>query len=785
MKKIILISLCVLFVGRATAFAASYSVSGKVYYKDSGLTVNMPSVTLTKTCSGQSAGGGCASDHLGNYSGGWTDCGSCGCVGSQMTLRATKGNYAGSVTWVAQSGSETKDIYISSTVAINPDIGCGTQPSHFVTPDVQTANLACAYDNTGSGTIEVTGFTAQLAFDSSKMMCYGVQPSSNFPQGFGFFIGPDTVEAWGNIPPANSPVILGDVNNPTELFSVGWNVLEFDSASLTSVILDDANSEFTTPAGPNRPVFNRTDYVIGEPTCKPTLNIETAEDWENALLDGHVRPMDPCGWTNYMYDWQNYLEEGEPYPAVDFNVSQLYVYEGNGSGGLEPNDAGLVMRWGDQNLADGDYASGWTFDYNLDPDLRNSIIRITVTAPQFGATGQQVTAVSFGINDNLGLRRHWWWQVGNPPAPIQWNTPTTVTIDTSKIGVNATTPIATGYMNMLGFNLAQAQSFDVDENFQWVFGQVPVPPPGQPTFVGMWNYWHNLLVTKKNPSATAKYFVKWSQRPKVLDPNDDPPVFWGWDEKSDYNSPPILADDWKCTDDRPVTDIHWWGSFIGWNQPYPPPILPQVFHLGIWTDVPDPNPAEPSVYSHPNEMVWENYCDNWVWNFAGYDWDPHKGDPDPCEHNEYSETCFQFNQLLSEDEWFQQEEPNDPNGTVYWLSIAPIYNPNDYADPNFYPWGWKTREHFFNDDAVRIMGTFNPINGTVWPPTPPKIGAKWTSGNPIYWPDPCNSWDLAFELTTNKPAYADDPIPGDLNADEVIDFLDIAILANNWLVSAP
>ncbi len=151
MKKLILVSLCVLFVASTTVFAASYSVSGKVYYKDSGLTVNMPNVTLTMGASS----GGCTSDHLGNYSGGWTDCGEGGCVGNQMTLRATKANYAGSVTWTAQSGSETKDIYISSTVVINPDLGVGTEPAHFVTPGFQTANLAYAYDDSDSGGIEV------------------------------------------------------------------------------------------------------------------------------------------------------------------------------------------------------------------------------------------------------------------------------------------------------------------------------------------------------------------------------------------------------------------------------------------------------------------------------------------------------------------------------------------------------------------------------------------------------------------------------------------------------
>ena len=33
----------------------------------------------------------------------------------------------------------------------------------------------------------------------------------------------------------------------------------------------------------------------------------------------------------------------------------------------------------------------------------------------------------------------------------------------------------------------------------------------------------------------------------------------------------IVADDWKCTDRRPVTDIHWWGSYEDWDESEAPP----------------------------------------------------------------------------------------------------------------------------------------------------------------------------------------------------------------------
>jgi len=56
------------------------------------------------------------------------------------------------------------------------------------------------------------------------------------------------------------------------------------------------------------------------------------------------------------------------------------------------------------------------------PDLSNAIITVTVTAPQFDLNGNQINAVSFGIQDINGLVRAWYWNVGQA-GPIQWNIP--------------------------------------------------------------------------------------------------------------------------------------------------------------------------------------------------------------------------------------------------------------------------------------------------------------------------------------------------------------------------
>ena len=229
---------------------------------------------------------------------------------------------------------------------------------------------------------------------------------------------------------------------------------------------------------------------------------------------------------------------------------------------------------------------------------------------------------------------------------------------------------------------------------------------------------------------------------------------------------PIIADDWICMDERPITDIHWWGSFKNWTEQTPPAgEMPNAFQIGIWTDVPNPDSNEPDAFSHPGELIWETIAECYTWSYAGCDVDPRGLD----EMN----SCFKFDKLLSQDKWFYQED-NEPDGTVYWLSIAAIYDANTPE----HAWGWKTRPHYYNDDAVRITDV------SIWPPS---IDAVWASGEPIEYPVG-TSWDMAFALTTHrkfikKPYWPD--IKGhpavDLDGNGVVDFGDFVIMANYWL----
>ncbi|MFO0972916.1 MAG: GEVED domain-containing protein [Phycisphaerae bacterium] len=229
------------------------------------------------------------------------------------------------------------------------------------------------------------------------------------------------------------------------------------------------------------------------------------------------------------------------------------------------------------------------------------------------------------------------------------------------------------------------------------------------------------LITDAGSSA-----AKWSQMPQFNPASPD--CYWGWDERSTRASVQIVADDWRCSDNRPVTDIHWWGSYYQWNSSTPPSPAPTSFQLSIWTDVPV-GPGNPLPYSHPGTVVWTQQVPRGQLNERAVGCDFHPTMPVP-------ETCFRYDYNIPTAAWFTQDP--SPNPRIYWLSIAAIYSgtiPTNW-------WGWKTREHFFQDDAVRI---FSPLNATV--------GAIFSSGEPIENPTGV-SWDAAFELTTTGPSQS-------------------------------
>jgi hypothetical protein len=245
--------------------------------------------------------------------------------------------------------------------------------------------------------------------------------------------------------------------------------------------------------------------------------------------------------------------------------------------------------------------------------------------------------------------------------------------------------------------------------------------------------------------VTSGTVYKWSQPPV---PYDLPNAFLGWDQLSVYGVQ-LAADDWLCRTEAPVSDVHWWGSFLGWYHPWEPPMLPTAFHIGIWTDVPA-DPANPDSFSHPGVLLWENWCPSYEMTFVGWDFDPREVDGIAIP----PEATFEFTQILPREAWFWQE----PGENIYWLSIAASYAG---VDPP-HPFGWKTRPHRPDvpppDDAVIIFV-----------PPAPVPGDMFQQGMPLWYPTPEDSWDLAFRLTTAG-------CRGDFDCDFDRDFFDIDLL---------
>ena len=61
----------------------------------------------------------------------------------------------------------------------------------------------------------------------------------------------------------------------------------------------------------------------------PYFRVDTQQEWQDAYYMGHIYPMTSGEWYDYMYDWQNNLKEGLPYPTNQFLPATLWVYGGD------------------------------------------------------------------------------------------------------------------------------------------------------------------------------------------------------------------------------------------------------------------------------------------------------------------------------------------------------------------------------------------------------------------------------------------------------------------------
>ena len=241
---------------------------------------------------------------------------------------------------------------------------------------------------------------------------------------------------------------------------------------------------------------------------------------------------------------------------------------------------------------------------------------------------------------------------------------------------------------------------------EWIFIEFGVFIIGPPCTDNInWGYWNIFY---------DGYFYFFEDNATVHPISDEPwpnhkmhfpqlPDPFGWDVLANFEMPFLpLADDWQCSETGPITDIHFWGSWL-WDIEGPI----DGFDISIWDDI--PANQSPTGYSTPGTILWNEY-------FSSYDiipmnpspqgwYDPYDGSYEPQgNHMNY----WQYNIENISNPFIQQ------NGTIYWLCIRPS-TMSMYPDPPL--WGWKTSLDHFNDDAVYWldpigwMELYEPITG--------------------------------------------------------------------------
>jgi hypothetical protein len=221
-------------------------------------------------------------------------------------------------------------------------------------------------------------------------------------------------------------------------------------------------------------------------------------------------------------------------------------------------------------------------------------------------------------------------------------------------------------------------------------------------------------------------FIKWSQQP-LMTSN-------GYDFSSETLVPSLVADDFLCNDPRPITDIHWWGSYyaaapvVDPNSNYrgdpslvgpgAPPVMPNViagFVFTFYSDIPAGS-DNMMPYSHPGQPLCTSFVSiaQVTTNLYGTIDRNNNG----IVGDDGDEAVWQYTALLPVP--FEQTP-----GTIYWLSIQAVNSLQGAVQ-----WGWHESATHWNDAAVQ--------QGPWYPEQVP-----WTN---------LEVKDMAFELSVPEPA---------------------------------
>lgn len=205
---------------------------------------------------------------------------------------------------------------------------------------------------------------------------------------------------------------------------------------------------------------------------------------------------------------------------------------------------------------------------------------------------------------------------------------------------------------------------------------------------------------------------------------------------------PLRANDF-VSDGRRITDVHWWGSYIGYmetvSNAVPPPSLPSERPLGFllsWhTDIPAGGPIP---YSRPGPAITNLFvpiarCHEVYYGPVRQDW---SGVPVETWEHEYQYYADLLDPELGAP-WCES------NGVIYWLNVQAVFPPGWYpGDGSHRGWGWKTTPPADQWNDRSVVSTNWDQGQPVWKP------AHYPLGHPFHPLD--LPLDLAFELTTDQ-----------------------------------
>ena len=191
----------------------------------------------------------------------------------------------------------------------------------------------------------------------------------------------------------------------------------------------------------------------------------------------------------------------------------------------------------------------------------------------------------------------------------------------------------------------------------------------------------------------------------------------------------IQADDF-ISDGRPITDIHWWGSYIGWESsrsgsatnPVPPPAGSNRvtgFRLSWHLD----NNCQPGILL-TNIFVPITNCHETYYGSVFQEWNG------SFEH-EYQYYVDLLDVFLDTLPWYET------NGGHYWLDIQAVFSTNWEPGAVHNGWGWKTTPQTSQNACVSM---FSSDGGLTWTTN------CYPAGHPLAG----QSYDLSFELTTTN-----------------------------------